>query len=38
MRKFPDFNANKLIDKYEYLENACVDMIKKIAEAEADKI
>jgi hypothetical protein len=38
IKKFPDFSAEKLIDKYEYLENICVEMTKKIGELEGDKL
>ena len=36
--KFPEFSAQKLIDKYEYLENTCLDMTKKISELEMNII
>lgn len=37
IKKFPDFSADKLIDKYEYLENTCLDMTKKISDLEEEK-
>jgi hypothetical protein len=38
IKKFPEFNAEKLIDKYEYLENICTEMTRKIGELESDKL
>ena len=37
IKKFPDFSANKLIDKYEYLEQTCLDMTKKMGDLEEEK-
>ena len=36
--KYPDYTAQKLIDKDEYLEMTCLDMAKKMSDLELDKL
>ena len=36
-QKFPELSAEKLIDRYEYFENASLNLTKKVADLEEDK-
>jgi hypothetical protein len=37
VKKFPEFSADKLIDKYEYMEQTCLDMTRKLGDMEEEK-
>lgn len=36
-KKFPDFSAEKIVDRYEYFENTVLILTKKTADLEEDK-
>lgn len=36
-KKFPDFSADKILDRYEYFENTVLTLTKKSSDLEEDK-
>lgn len=36
-KKFPEFSAEKFVDRYEYFENCSLELTKKVGDLEEDR-